>query len=889
MSASADSAPKRNLQAVTELGAYPTELADEEAERRGGRRAKVGLGLSGGGIRSATFALGLSQGLARAKLMRHIDVLSTVSGGGYFGSFFGHLLHRTPAKAPTGAHVDDRRAAADEVLRDPNAPAIHFLRANGRYLAPNGAGDLFIAAAAVLRNWASALIVVGCVVLLAFALLGLLQYGVLERAAIVAPAIAYLPSWMSLWVLALVAVFLAATLPLGWAFWLIRDKEPSERDEQGIARWIGLVIAAVLAAVIAWAPRFAPAPWSGLADHVRTIAQATIVICLGTTFWHLVLRGRRGSPHVARRHRSQWLARSLVVLLVLGVITLLDSVGIALTGVVGANATLGAAAATIAAWFVRSPLTTLAARLKDRSLGPVPAAIALLATLAIVLGYFGGIAAIPHFVFRAYDDGSAWRGLVALGALSALLAVVVFATADLWYFLNRSSMHALYEARLRRAYLGASNPARTGEGTTRLPITEPEENDGLPLHAYDPTTVGGPIHLINVCINETVDGRSQLQQRDRKGLGMAIGPAGISVGVRHHALWTAETATAGDWATVTREIRREQLSNVRRGQTAEEPATARFRVFPVGIFTPEQLEVGAWVAISGGAVSTGLGSRTNAVFSLLLGLFNVRLGYWWRSGVNVATRSAMSTRTRTQEALAYLRSFLPMQFALLDEWFARFPGTLRPDWYLTDGGHFENLGGYELIRRSLPVIVLSDAESDVGIAFAGLANLVRKARTDFGAEIAFLDEDELSDLRSAVPSFPLCIGSLDALRRGRCATAEAREPGTERERVVVAAAEDALSLAHAALARVRYRTGTGWLLYVKPTLDGDEPTDVRQYHRSHSAFPHESTGDQFFDEAQWESYRRLGEHIADEVFGGASALADLVRGKASLSVPVTHR
>jgi hypothetical protein len=83
-----------------------------------------------------------------------------------------------------------------------------------------------------------------------------------------------------------------------------------------------------------------------------------------------------------------------------------------------------------------------------------------------------------------------------------------------------------------------------------------------------------------------------------------------------------------------------------------------------------------------------------------------------------------------------------------------------------------------------------------------------------------------------------------------------------------------LSLAHAALARVYYdnsATPGSWLLYLKPTLTGDEPADILQYHSEHPAFPQETTADQFFDEAQWESYRRLGEHIAGSVFGrGAS-------------------
>jgi len=92
---------------------YPVELRDAErvllARRRAGVRpgpapdgaapdvapdSVVGVGVSGGGIRSATFALGFFQALARAKLLRHVDYLSTVSGGGYFGGFLGRLIGR---------------------------------------------------------------------------------------------------------------------------------------------------------------------------------------------------------------------------------------------------------------------------------------------------------------------------------------------------------------------------------------------------------------------------------------------------------------------------------------------------------------------------------------------------------------------------------------------------------------------------------------------------------------------------------------------------------------------------------------------------------------------------------------------------------------------------
>ena len=95
--------------------AYPDALRDVEADiLRTRRRAAfpadakvptdaVGVGLAGGGIRSATFCLGVFQALAAEKLVRRVDVLSTVAGGGYFGSFLGRLFtHGDRASHLTG-------------------------------------------------------------------------------------------------------------------------------------------------------------------------------------------------------------------------------------------------------------------------------------------------------------------------------------------------------------------------------------------------------------------------------------------------------------------------------------------------------------------------------------------------------------------------------------------------------------------------------------------------------------------------------------------------------------------------------------------------------------------------------------------------------------------
>src|SRR5206468_9619113 len=125
----------------------------------------VGVALSGGGIRSATFCLGLFQALAEKKLVRRIDFLSTVSGGGYFGSFLGAAFSRENADAD--------KVEAD--LSDNHSWSVEWLRQNGRFLSPNGAGDSWLSAAVLLRNWIAL-----HVVLLTFGFL-MLVFGLLVR------------------------------------------------------------------------------------------------------------------------------------------------------------------------------------------------------------------------------------------------------------------------------------------------------------------------------------------------------------------------------------------------------------------------------------------------------------------------------------------------------------------------------------------------------------------------------------------------------------------------------------------------------------------------------------------------------------------------------------
>jgi hypothetical protein len=180
------------------------------------------------------------------------------------------------------------------------------------------------------------------------------------------------------------------------------------------------------------------------------------------------------------------------------------------------------------------------------------------------------------------------------------------------------------------------------------PERDATQDDGLAWERYRPHEFGGPVHLVNVTINETVDGRSQMQQNLRKGVNLAVGPSGVSVGVRHHARWIARRQKSGyadvflrAATRVDETVRRalfgadavvptepemmareeeleatEQMSVESDAPVEAAEAAKPFRVFPAAA-SPELLDVGQWTAISGAAVSTGLGSRTSFALSLL--------------------------------------------------------------------------------------------------------------------------------------------------------------------------------------------------------------------------------------------------------------------------------
>ena len=233
----------------------------------------------------------------------------------------------------------------------------------------------------------------------------------------------------------------------------------------------------------------------------------------------------------------------------------------------------------------------------------------------------------------------------------------------------------------------------------------------------------------------------------------------------------------------------------------------------------EAITLGTAMAISGAAANPSMGYHSSPVLGLLMTLFNVRLG-WWLG--NPGTPGAKTWRRKGPRY-----SVGPL--------FSEAIGNTTDHYKyvnLSDGGHFENLGIYEMVLRRSHFIVVSDGGEDPECAFIDLGEAVRKIRIDFGIPIDF-------DKMTIYPR-----SAIDTLKT----------PGH-----------------NCAVGRIRYSVvdgddaPDGIIVYIKPACYGDEPRDIYEYFKTNPTFPHESTSDQFFSESQFESYRMLGAYTMEKL------------------------
>jgi hypothetical protein len=240
------------------------------------------------------------------------------------------------------------------------------------------------------------------------------------------------------------------------------------------------------------------------------------------------------------------------------------------------------------------------------------------------------------------------------------------------------------------------------------------------------------------------------------------------------------------------------------------------------------VSLGTAMAISGAAASPNMGYHSSATVTFLMTLFNARLGWWL--GNPRAAGNGVYYRHAPRVSLLTLWSEL---FGLTD--------ANHKYVYLSDGGHFDNLGLYEMVLRRCRFIIVSDASADKECNLADLGHAIRAIRADMQIPIEF-DYNDFKIQKRSIDGKVVADGAYWATARIRYSAVDRRAGLSDDE------------------AKREY---DGVLLYVKPSFYGKEPRDVYNYAIESPSFPHESTADQFFGESQFESYRALGEYIGD--------------------------
>lgn len=881
----------------------------ETVEYPGDDRAidTVGLAMSGGGIRSSAVCLGVLQALNHHDLVKRIDYLSTVSGGGYIGC----SLTATMTRARS--FVFGNRPGPGRANEISDTPAVGHIRNYSNYLIPAGARDLITGVAIIVR---------GLVANLSLTLPAVLLVAAITVVSNAARSSLYVPNffgfsvedselfgsfaWLGLAPAFILAGLAAAVLVL-LAGYLYRRVSKVERREvfsytAGLAVGMGLICAIARYLSV---------------DHFG-LSLAAVLLGLMLFFAWAVLRSVLPLTRGEFRGYPPTIGATFLVLL--GVICFFEFqpfmivqmfeiaeanaaqsggivAGVAIKWVQSLAAITAPVAAAVALF--RQQFTDLlkgagASDLTSRVLAYVAKAAILIAGLALPLliwvGYlylcYWGIAndKVLDDRLRQYPMAEEWgaggaqpevagttgvKGNVRFDSGARTLSAEVsgdeakapaprkdvtpISHIPTWLFSiapweasgtfewskyrfgnnvnwrmvilylvsggalfglswilgpNANSLHRLYRDRLSKAFL--FNPRYYADGApSRNEPSLDQGRDFLPLdeeklsHLLHPTvdeadgpgqviakTLASPYHIVNAALN--IQGSDFANRRGRNADFFMFSP--LHVG--SEATGYADT------------------------QAFEKVAPG--------------LDLATAMAISGAAASSNMGSGSIRALTPTLALLNVRLGYWLKN-----PRYVLST-DKPQHHSTPLFLWSEISGRLYENADAV---------YLTDGGHIENLGVYELLRRRCKVIIAVDAEADAPMNFSSLVTLQRYARIDLGIIIDL----PWTPIRNATGEWMKC---------------NAGKPSDPPPRSSAGP--------HVAVGRIDYGGGeTGYLVYIKSSLSGDENDYIRDYARRNDTFPHETTGDQFFSEEQFEVYRALGFHMTHS-FLTEDAAADAI-------------
>lgn len=758
-----------------------------------------GIALSGGGIRSAAFALGALQAMDQdlgdtasgTGGIGRFEYLSTVSGGGYIGTSLRIGMEKLGGRFPFSSQAGDKQ----------DNPAVGHIRNYSRYLIPNGLPDAIGSVVVILRG-----LVVNVAMVLAALLVFAGMTGIFNpnQQAFRTPDLfgweGFAPATaLGEFGYTKLLLLLGAGLLLAWG--LVKSLSPRGTDE---FRGAWYRIACLWLCVLAFSALLELQPFAvrGLFEAYGGLNQATpgrpdsnlglfatVVSGLSPYFAPLAavfaFVSRYFGDALRTASSDSGLKSVLSVILAKAALVFLALALPLLIWVAYLHLTLVTDIGFLYRWEWLAVLVSGLCRAPDIGL------VARGETLASWPGW------VQHAVY-----GNAGPGPLASACTQPYLVGELFVAAGALIFLltwfyrpNANSLHRLYRDRLSKAFL--FDPTKADDGK---PGSDPTELGSLPLDSDSPRN--GLLHLINCALN--VQGSKFVNRRGRNADFFFFSP-----------VYSGSSATG----FVSSGSRRARLP-----------------------------DIGSAMAISGAAVSSNMGANTVWGMAPTLALLNIRLGYWLRNPKHLAPGDDFR-RSAWEKLRDALKLYLVSEmFSQLDE--------RATEVYLTDGGHIENLGLYELLRRRVGTIVVIDAEADPAMTFTAFVTAQRFARIDLGVRI---------DL------------PWQAIREATLAVDKAVAAGATIDPV------QARSRPHIAVGTIDYGDAEGRIIYVKSSMTGDENDYVLAYKRRYPSFPHETTGDQFFSEEQFEAYRALGFHALHSAFMGKTH----VEGLALLAPPTT--
>jgi hypothetical protein len=761
----------------------------------------TGVTCSGGGIRSASFCLGVLQGLQSKKTLDRMDYLSTVSGGGYIG---------TTLTIGMSSHGEFPFGRLDQESRE--TPEVRHLRDNSRYLMQNGLPSVITAIVIYLRGITMNVLVMLPILLCVAGFLLLLNADTKDL-------VTNRFLWLDLTGLLgqtrlpftiLILLILAGLLIL-YAVWVsLSPIKPIEQRQRG-AKVAGIILVVALLAVLIEIH----AALLRLAFESQNLIKAPSVAVPGTgKFFEFVFNNAKAFV----------LYVSPFVLLVLPFLK-----GLISKATTGESASWGDFARKLASRVI----LLFAASVVPLLLWLAMMQLAYWGTeIAQCPGIGGGLdcdrkdimrAGWPHapaFLQWYFEKTAYWRGAFLSFAIAAA-ALFLF-----WPILsvNSNSLHQLYRDRLGQAFL----IKRKTNGTVKDEI---DYADDFKLSKIDAQRA--PYHLINTALN--VPGSKFANRRGRNA-----------------DFFVFSQRYIGSEATGYVETRAAEV-------------------------TVDGLNIGTAMAISGAAAAPNMGMASIRPLSPTIALLNVRLGRWIRHPLDIFNRNAKleaekekkqkeakgkEEKGKEEKQEEGERQFwrIPRPRHLLYEAFSKTGVSVEQldakalkkrggFVFLTDGGHIDNLGVYELLRRRCKLTIAIDGEADPDFDSGSLVQVERFARIDMNVIIKL--NWEPIGIRTQAVTNEIKNGQLKEQLGPHVALGSISypplTPGGEREK--------------------------GALIYIKASLSGDESDYVIAYKKANPQFPHETTLDQLFSEEQFEAYRALGEHIARRFLDGRDGVA----------------